>query len=98
MLTLTPDATQVIEQILASPEAPDGAGLRIDATPPVSDNGAASEALELRITVAPGPDGDDEVIEEAGARVFVEDSVSDLLADKTLDATVQETGVEFRLG
>ena len=97
MLTLTHDATQAIEQILEHPELPDGAGVRISATPEVSDNGAAEDAIALQMAVAGGPATDDQVIEDAGARVFVQDTLSDALSDKELDAAVQGERVEFRL-
>jgi len=98
MLTLTPDATQAIEQILENPELPEGAGVRISATPEPSENGAAPQAIELQMVVAGEPAGDDHVIEDAGARVFVDDTLSGVLDDKQSDAALDGEQVEFRLG
>ena len=43
------------------------------------------------------PAEDDEVIEEHGARVFVEAETAELLDDKLLDATVDHDQVAFVL-
>lgn len=97
MLTLSHDATQAIEQILEHPDLPEGAGVRISATPESSGNGAAADPVALQMAVAGEPAGDDQVIEDAGARVFVQDVLSEALADKELDAAVEGERVEFRL-
>lgn len=97
MLTLTPDATQAIEQILEHPGLPDGAGVRISADPEPTGNGAEPSPIALQMAVAGEPDNDDAVIQDAGARVFVQDSLSDALSDKALDAAVNGEQVEFRL-
>ena len=97
MLTLSNDATQAIEQILEHPDLPDGAGVRISTTPEVSGNGASADPIPLQMAVAGEPAGDDHVIEDAGARVFVQDLLSDALSDKELDAAVEGDRVEFRL-
>ena len=45
---------------------------------------------------AEGPLPGDQVVEEAGARIFLEESAATLLDDKTLDAMVDESGtVQF---
>jgi Fe-S cluster assembly iron-binding protein IscA len=94
MLSLTSQATDAIEQILKAPGVPDGAGVRILPAPP--DNGAGVTS-ELQVEVAERPGDRDEVIEESGARVFLEDSVCGYLADKQLDAEVLEDRVRFSL-
>lgn len=43
------------------------------------------------------PDEGDQVIEEAGARVFVEPDAALILEDKILDATVAGNQVQFSL-
>jgi iron-sulfur cluster assembly protein len=43
------------------------------------------------------PDVDDQVIEEEGARVFVEPEAAAILEDKVLDATVVGDRVQFSL-
>ena len=95
MLALTNNATDAIERILAAPGVPMGAGIRIAPGTAVSDGAAATS--ELQLSVAEEPAVGDEVIEEEGARVFVEDTVSDYLDDKHLDAEVIDERVRFSL-
>jgi iron-sulfur cluster assembly protein len=95
MLTLTQDASTAIEGILASPGIPDGAGIRITLAPA----GNSSEPVAgLQLAVAENPDVSDQVIEDSGARVFVQDTVADALADKELDVHVDAERVSFTLG
>jgi Fe-S cluster assembly iron-binding protein IscA len=94
VLTLTPDATEAIEHILEAPSVPEGAGIRIAPAVPTTDETVGSD---LRVTVAEEPDDNDEVIEEGGARVFVEDTVTEYLADKQLDAQVVDERVGFTI-
>ena len=93
MLALTHDATETIEGILAGPGVPDGAGLRIATTHPT--DGSVPSALQVHLAVEPGDN--DEVIEEAGARVFVEGSVTDFLDDKLLDVDRDGEQVRFSI-
>jgi iron-sulfur cluster assembly protein len=95
VLALTSDATEVIERILASPGVPSGAGIRI--MPGSAGGNDATPAAELQVAVAEAPGAGDDVIEEQGARVFVEDTVSGYLEDKTLDAVVVDERVQFSL-
>lgn len=95
MLALTTDATNAIERILTAPGVPSGAGIRIMPAPGASDPNPANE---LQVAVAEEPGDGDEVIEDQGARVFVEDSVSSYLADKELDAQIVDERVRFSLG
>lgn len=94
MLALTTDATNAIERILAAPGIPDGAGIRIMAAPSTDSSGPGND---LQVTVAEGPGEGDHVIEEQGARVFVEDSVSTYLDDLKLDAELVDERVRFSL-
>ncbi|MGA9859570.1 MAG: iron-sulfur cluster biosynthesis family protein [Solirubrobacteraceae bacterium] len=97
MLTLSSDATEAIEQILEAPEVPDGGGLRIAPSGPSADgDGPAGGGLQL--SVAAEPDTGDEVIEDQGARVFVDGDVSPFLDDKQLDVAVDGETLQFRLG
>ena len=90
MLTITDTAAEAIRGIVAAPEIPDGAGLRIATQP---DGGAAA----LEVTVAEQPAETDQVVSEAGARVFVEADAVPLLDDKLLDAQIEGTRVGFTL-
>lgn len=88
MLTLTDTAATEIRNLVAQPEVPDDGGVRIAS----SDDGA----LTLSLTSA--PDAGDAVIDNAGARVFLEPEAGQLLEDKTLDAGVDPEGqVQFTL-
>ncbi len=94
MLSLTHDAAHAIEDILQSADAPTSAGVRITQAPSGTNSAGPSE---LRVTLAEEPVDGDEVIEEEGARVFVEDTVSGYLDDKELDAQVVGDAVRFSL-
>lgn len=98
MLTLTPDATQAIHQLLSTTDTPAGAGIRIESTGATqSSNGAEAEGGGLRVVVASEAPGGDEVVEHEGARVFIEPVVSDFVDDKQLDITPAEGGMAFML-
>lgn len=86
MLTISENAAEVIKLILAGGESPEGAGLRI--TSP--EGQASAEALEA--SVAEAPEGGDEVVEQAGVRVFLDEQANTVLGDKTLDAERDDNG------
>ena len=96
MLALTDHATEAIEGILRAPAIPEGAGVRITAA--ADTNATGPEPGALAITLAPGPTEDDQVIDEEGARVFVEAPVAEYLDDKLLDARVEDEQVSFMIG
>lgn len=77
MLTLTQNATQAVQGLATQAQLPDSGGLRIAPAPD-----RASVELSL---VPEAPEGD-EVVEDNGARVYLEPSVVPLLADQQLDA------------
>jgi iron-sulfur cluster assembly protein len=83
VLTLTDDATMQIRNIIDSPGAPEGCGVRIATDP-------ASGALSLALAATPAED--DKVLDEAGARVFLEPQAAVLLDDKALDANTDGAG------
>lgn len=90
MLTLTDSAVSAIRSLTSQPELPVETGLRIMA----QGEGAPSFQLAL----AEGPVAGDQVVEEGGARVFVEAAVAAVLEDKALDAQVNEQGnLAFRI-
>jgi Fe-S cluster assembly iron-binding protein IscA len=90
VLTLTDTAAEAIRGIVAAPELPEGAGLRI-ATQPDADQAS------LEVSVAESPAESDQVVSEAGARVFVQAEAVPLLDDKLLDAEIEGTRVGFML-
>lgn len=87
MLTLTDNAVAVIRSLTEQPQVPDGAGLRIATDP---------SAGALTLSLAPEPVEGDQVVNESGARLFLESSAAELLDDKALDAAVDPSGsVQF---
>ena len=86
MLVLTPAAVQVVKTVTTAPQAPEGAGLRI------ASSSAAQDAGALQVTAAEGPSENDQVLENDGARVFLEPDAAAYLDDKVLDAQVDEQG------
>jgi iron-sulfur cluster assembly protein len=89
MLVLTDKATSVIRSIAERPEYPDSAGLRIAAT---------SSDERLSATPAENPEAGDQVVENGGARVFLDADAAERLDDQVLDAVLdEENRVEFVL-
>jgi iron-sulfur cluster assembly protein len=94
MLVLTEAAAEVVKSVTANPQAPDGAGIRIASSEPGPENVAP-----LQVTAELAPGENDQVIEAAGARVFLEPQAAAYLEDKVLDARLDEQGnAEFSLG
>jgi iron-sulfur cluster assembly protein len=92
VLTLTSNAAEAVKTIAeASPELPNESGLRIQAEP------AGEGQVSFDLTMVESPDVADQVIEEAGARVFVEPETALILEDKILDATLVGDRVQFSL-
>jgi Fe-S cluster assembly iron-binding protein IscA len=87
MLTLAPSAVEAVDSLLHRPEVPDDAGLRIR---------SAGES-QLTLEIAPAPAPGDQVIEEAGARVFVESEAAPMLDNVELEARTQGDEVAFGL-
>ncbi len=88
MLTLTENATTVIKSITGADAAPSDAGVRISQQDPAG--------AELALNTAESPEPGDAVVEDRGARVFLDEGAAQSLDDKVLDAAVdQQGGVEF---
>ena len=94
MLVLTEAAAEVVKAITSTQEAPESSGLRIaSSTADSADPGA------LQVSAAPGPGENDQVIETAGAHVYLEPQAALYLDDKVLDAQVDQDGkAHFSLG
>jgi iron-sulfur cluster assembly protein len=94
MLVLTEAAAEVVKSVTSTPQTPDGAGLRIASSTPEPESPGA-----LQVTATTGPQENDQVIEAAGARVFLEPQAAIYLEDKVLDARLDEQGnAQFSLG
>jgi Fe-S cluster assembly iron-binding protein IscA len=87
MLTLSPSAVEAVDSLLQRPDVPDEAGLRIR---------TAGES-QLTIAIAPEPAPGDQVIEQGGARVFVEPDAVPMLDNVELEARAQGDQVAFGL-
>lgn len=85
-LVLTENASNVIRSLSDNAELADEAGLRIAGT---EDDGTLND---LAVALVMTPRHEDEVIEQAGARVFLDPTAADLLDDKVLDAAVDDDG------
>lgn len=94
MLVLTEAAAEVVKSVTGPPQAPEGTGLRISQSAPEP---SGERSLELAATAQPG--ATDQVVESAGARVFLDPPAAAYLDDKVLDAEVDAQGqVYFTLG
>jgi iron-sulfur cluster assembly protein len=91
LLALTDNAVQVVKEILSSSdEVSETGGLRMVAE-------RAGTQANFHLNVVPLPAEDDQVIEEQGARVFLEAEAASLLDDKVLDASVDQNQVAFTI-
>jgi iron-sulfur cluster assembly protein len=84
MLQLSESASTAIRDLVERPELPDLAGVRIA--------GDASGSGQLTVSTAATPEAGDQVVEDQGARVFIEPGAAVILDDKVLDAAVDERG------
>jgi iron-sulfur cluster assembly protein len=92
MLTLTTAAVEAVNAVAGASGLPDTAGLRIASTTEAGPPGA------LTVEVVSGPAEHDEVL-DTGAPVFLEPDAAAYLADKELNAQLDEQGqVHFALG
>jgi iron-sulfur cluster assembly protein len=91
LLALTDSAVQAVKDIVSSSdEVAETGGLRM-----VAQSAGTQANFQLRVVPLPGED--DEVIEEQGARVFLEPEAASLLDDKVLDASVEQNQVAFTI-
>lgn len=87
MLSITPDAAELIRRLME-----DGvAGLRIS-TGAASFNG---HGPPLVLDLAPEPSAGDEVVDEDGAKVFVDPAAAPTLNGKVLDAHLEGEELQF---
>jgi len=89
-LTLTDTASSVVKAISAQSTEAESAGLRIS---------AAEGAADFDLSIAPAAEPADTVIENDGARVFLDENAARALAASVLDAKVDDDGsVQFAVG
>jgi len=91
LLALTDNAVEAVKSIVSSSdETSEASGLRMVA-------GRAGTRANFQLSVVPLPAEDDEVIDEQGARVFLEPEAASLLDDKVLDASLEQDQVAFTI-
>jgi Fe-S cluster assembly iron-binding protein IscA len=86
MLTISESAAEVIKVVLAGGDSGQDAGLRIAAV------GDSESGQDLQASIAAEPAGEDQVVEESGVRVFLDQQAASVLDDKTLDAERDDNG------
>jgi len=84
MLTLTENASAAIKNLTHQTAVAGDAGLRISTT----DDATGS----LKVELTPTPEPTDELVEDAGARVFLEEGAAAALSDMVLDAQLDGDG------
>ena len=88
MLTLTENACTIVKRYTEHPDTPAEAGLRITST----------AESQLAVTTADEPTPGDQLVEQDGARVYLDADAAQQLDDKVLDAGIDDSGnVEFGL-
>ena len=91
LLALTDSAVEAVKSIVSSSnEGSETSGLRMVAE-------RAGPQANFHLSVVPLPAEDDEVIDEQGARVFLEPEAASLLDEKVLDASVEQDQVAFTI-
>lgn len=91
LLALTDSAVEAVTEIVSSSEEPsETGGVRMVAE-------RAGTQVNFKLSVVPVPAEDDEVIEEQGARIFLEPDAASLLDDKVLDANLEQNKVAFTI-
>ena len=92
MLALTDSAVEAVKGIVSSsPDESDAGGLRLMAE-------QDGKQTRFKLSLVPMPAEDDEVIEEEGARLFLDTRAASLLDDKVLDASIEKGEVAFTIG
>jgi iron-sulfur cluster assembly protein len=92
MLTMTDNAAEAVRQLSAGSGLEPEPGLRIAPGEPTTTG------TPLELSLAPGPETNDQTVETGGATVYVEEELAAFLDDKVLDASVEDWRVRFRLG
>jgi iron-sulfur cluster assembly protein len=89
MLALTDSAAEAVRHIVSSSDGvSDTGGLRV-----VAEREGMQANFQLSVVQVPAED--DAVIDEEGARLFLEPEAAALLDDKVLDVTIDQNQVAF---
>ena len=92
MLTLTDNAQVAIRTLTEAVDEPGDAGIRIATAP-----GTDGSSPELALAVVPEPAPGDQVVDEGGARVYLDATAARMLEEETLDVQIDPAaqGVNF---
>ncbi|MDM4722677.1 adhesin [Micromonospora sp. WMMA1363] len=84
MLTMTDNAVLVIRDLATQQDVAEDGGVRIAAGP---------EAGSLTVELVAQPIDGDQVVDNQGARIFLDSDAAELLGDASVDATVDDEGI-----
>ncbi|MEV0806680.1 iron-sulfur cluster biosynthesis family protein [Micromonospora sp. NPDC050200] len=84
MLTMTDNAVLVIRDLALQQDVAEDGGLRI---------AADTDAGSLTIELVPEPVRGDQVVDNQGARIFLDPDAAELLHETSVDAVVDEEGI-----
>ncbi|WP_446212966.1 HesB/IscA family protein [Micromonospora sp. IBSANI012] len=84
MLTMTDNAVLVIRDLALQQDVAQDGGLRI---------AADTDAGSLTIELVPEPAQGDKVVDNQGARIFLDPDAAELLEDTSVDAVVDDEGI-----
>ncbi|MGN9803997.1 iron-sulfur cluster biosynthesis family protein [Micromonospora sp. L32] len=84
MLKMTDNAVMVIRDLALQQDVAQDGGLRI---------AADTDAGSLTIELVPEPAQGDKVVDNQGARIFLDPDAAELLEDTSVDATVDDEGI-----
>ncbi|MET8123011.1 adhesin [Micromonospora sp. NPDC005189] len=84
MLTMTDNAVLVIRDLANQQDVAEDGGVRI---------AADAEAGSLTVELVPEPVQGDRVVDNQGARIFLDENAAELLGDASVDATVDDEGI-----
>ncbi|MDH6462806.1 iron-sulfur cluster assembly protein [Micromonospora sp. A200] len=84
MLKMTDNAVMVIRDLALQQDVAQDGGLRI---------AADTDAGSLTIELVPEPAQGDKVVDNQGARIFLDPDAAELLEDTSVDAVVDDEGV-----
>lgn len=84
MLNMTDNAVLVIRDLANQQDVAEDGGVRIAADP---------EAGSLTVELVARPAEGDHVVDNQGARIFLDSDAAELLGDASVDATVDDEGI-----
>ncbi|MET8354358.1 MULTISPECIES: adhesin [unclassified Micromonospora] len=84
MLTMTDNAVLVIRDLANQQDVGEDGGVRI---------AADADAGSLTVELVPEPVQGDHVVDNQGARIFLDEDAVELLGDASVDATVDDEGI-----